>query len=387
MSKNPKLKEIISKLEKDPKSLTNVRNVFAKPRGLHEANHTALLKILIVYEGEFTYLNKEKLSEATAGEMLLCHARPQSLDTATASKVLEISFNTTDLIINQLSDNKVTALASIPYKEDFSPSPLNQFEVELQSSSNNQYRIYLIRALLLKIIDLSGAEKKSPTLRRHQLYSKLNELSNYISNNPGRPLTRDQLCQQFGIKECYLARLFSANLKMTFKQFLVLMRLEHARGQLSSEKSISEIGVESGFSSFNHFIYAFRTTYGIPPLQLRKQIMDKKKLSEEEFKQRHTTNKFVFLQQVAPKNIDSCELVSRDGGSGASLFFINETEATCSVHWINTEGQETFLSSIQAQKRVYFRSNLEHLFVVRDCKNNQLNYFRVTSDRSIALIV
>ena len=395
MGKHEKLRKILAKLEGEPGSLTKIHSCFKGARCLDPVNHSAYLKILIVYEGSFHFEWDKQQIEAMAGEVILSHKRLTPIAPETAekpnSKVLELCCDTTDILINHIVDNEVSHLTSIFYKPAFSTSILNQLEQELQSTTSTpfdqQYRLHLIYACLLKVMELSMVKHDISAPRKHQLYAKVADISGYIKGNCTKEVTREQVCSRFGIKQSYLALMFKQCFKMSFKQYVVLMRLEHARTLLSSGKAIADMATESGFSSLNHFIYSFRTTYGITPLQLRKKLAVKKEKSLEELHKLHAINDFELLQPIAPDGLDSDKLHSDYlGKDGGTVFFVNETGCQCSLNWLDWEGSEVFLGKYTPGVRVLFRTSPGSIFLIRDKKNEPLCYFRVINDLSVAVI-
>ena len=78
------------------------------------------------------------------------------------------------------------------------------------------------------------------------------------------------------LSEFHFARLFTAAFNESLYQFLKRLRLDEARRRLlTSDVSVTEVGLQVGYSSLSSFIHAFRRRFGHSPAQYRKQLQSK----------------------------------------------------------------------------------------------------------------
>lgn len=85
--------------------------------------------------------------------------------------------------------------------------------------------------------------------------------------------TVEQLAEMSYVSERHFLRQFSEVYHTTPHQYLMRLRLEHARGLLENEKnglSIADIAYDSGFQSNSYFSRVFRRAYGMTPMEYRK---------------------------------------------------------------------------------------------------------------------
>ena len=87
----------------------------------------------------------------------------------------------------------------------------------------------------------------------------------YLCQNYSLPPSLIELARIVGINEYKLKKGFKEVFNTTVFGYLSDFRLEQARHQLHGEKSITEIAYELGYSSPQHFSFAFRKKFGVSP--------------------------------------------------------------------------------------------------------------------------
>jgi AraC-like DNA-binding protein len=94
----------------------------------------------------------------------------------------------------------------------------------------------------------------------------------YIRLHFRENITLKEVAQLSGFSEHYMSKLFHHNFGMGFKEYLISLRLDHAKQLLLySEDSVTDIAYFCGFNSSSHFLHVFKDTCGTSPLQYRKQ--------------------------------------------------------------------------------------------------------------------
>ena len=98
------------------------------------------------------------------------------------------------------------------------------------------------------------------------LYTIVDYIGTHFSENP----SLKQLSEKMGYDSSYISRYISKNIGIPFHQFLNSLRLAYAVDRLrSSDDNISDIALESGFSSIRAFNYNFQKEFGAPPHHFR----------------------------------------------------------------------------------------------------------------------
>jgi len=97
-----------------------------------------------------------------------------------------------------------------------------------------------------------------------------NSAINYISSNFRTDFTLADMARTLGYHEKYLSGELHHLTKMNFRAFLATYRVDHAKSQLrSTERTISDIALDSGFSSINTFNRVFKNVTGVTPSEYR----------------------------------------------------------------------------------------------------------------------
>lgn len=94
----------------------------------------------------------------------------------------------------------------------------------------------------------------------------------YINANYRKDITLSTLAQEFWLNPSYLSRQFKINVGMTLTEFITNLRIYSAKvALLTTNKSISEIALDSGFNSIPYFTLVFKNSEGMSPKQFRKE--------------------------------------------------------------------------------------------------------------------
>ncbi len=133
----------------------------------------------------------------------------------------------------------------------------------------------VIRANILKIFTVifrlwqkSGGEDVlqnfSPDIKKAILYT----MEHY------QTVTEKEVADLCGLSYHYFSHLFRRSVGRSFSDYLTAVRISEAEKMLlSSEKSITDIAAEAGFSTTSYFISRFRAEKGITPAKYRKRAL------------------------------------------------------------------------------------------------------------------
>ena len=85
-------------------------------------------------------------------------------------------------------------------------------------------------------------------------------------------VTLDDICTHFHKSRSYISHMFKTTYGVSIRTYCNALKLEDARKLLvSTDRSITDIAMDTGFSDTSYFIHLFGQTYGISPLRYRKQ--------------------------------------------------------------------------------------------------------------------
>ncbi|MBD5489584.1 MAG: AraC family transcriptional regulator [Lachnospiraceae bacterium] len=94
----------------------------------------------------------------------------------------------------------------------------------------------------------------------------------YVENNYKENITQSMIARKFYFSSVYFSRYFKNCTGMTFTDYLTSYRIEKARMELvKTDKTVTQIALETGFSDDRRLIIAFKKKHGITPLQYRKK--------------------------------------------------------------------------------------------------------------------
>lgn len=104
----------------------------------------------------------------------------------------------------------------------------------------------------------------------------LSEVKAYIETNYGNPdLSLNHLSDAFGLSPRYLSKLFKEHFGGKFVDYMVAVRIDHARNLLEkTNKSVYEIGEKVGYVHVLSFIRAFKKVVGLTPGDYRRKRND-----------------------------------------------------------------------------------------------------------------
>ena len=100
----------------------------------------------------------------------------------------------------------------------------------------------------------------------------IEKIINCIEEAYTTDLTLDAIAQKLGYSYDYLSRVFHQSFHMNFKSILNQYRCDHALHLLgTTQKTLTEISLDSGFQSIRSFNRVFKETIGVSPSEFRRE--------------------------------------------------------------------------------------------------------------------
>lgn len=110
---------------------------------------------------------------------------------------------------------------------------------------------------------------------------KIDRILNFIHLHYFEPLSLPEIAERFNMTETYLSRYFKEKVGQNYVNYLNDVRLKNAVTDLSqTDKSITEIALDHGFSTPSVFNRYFKSKYGKTPSEYRKEVLDSRKSQE-----------------------------------------------------------------------------------------------------------
>lgn len=149
-------------------------------------------------------------------------------------------------------------------------NPIADYDLmDIQTLNNSEDR-FEIKSILYKYCSklikngIRSAEKSSNDLST--------KIVMYIQNNFKNNISLKQMAEEFGYSYNYLSAYFKTQFGCSYAEYVNSFRLEEAVRLLKrTDKSITQIAFESGFTSIRNFNDVFKKEYGISPLLFKKQ--------------------------------------------------------------------------------------------------------------------
>lgn len=122
--------------------------------------------------------------------------------------------------------------------------------------------------ILAELCAQNSAERKyNQAENSPQLY---NDIVEYLNLNVYSDLKVTDVAEYFGYNEKYLTTYFKKWAKVSMKQYMLQLKMEHAKAELTATNhGVSQIGYALGYSDSHNFTNAFKKVVGLTPREYR----------------------------------------------------------------------------------------------------------------------
>ena len=238
-------------------------------------------KILVMLKGQaHIHIGKTKYY-TKAGDCILF--APGSLYHAEISDDKGCQFAAINFSLSSPMEDKdfqrLTALKDIAIypqlvSDNVTSSVVNIFENCFAESEGHYYQAILLLKRLVGTIFYLGhpVSAEAPSSKGRSSEEDLVLMCHrYIINNPSVAVTVDDLCQLCNVSQSYLYKSFSNVLGQSTKQFITDTKLDIAAKELlQTDKSISQVAHDNGYSNGYQFSNVFKKKYNVSPTEYRK---------------------------------------------------------------------------------------------------------------------
>lgn len=133
----------------------------------------------------------------------------------------------------------------------------------------------LSRLLVMLMTDSWNLEASKGSSKR----SDLIDMRKYLDENHSKKITLDDLAERYYINKYYLTRIFKEQFGMSITNYLLSVRITHAKSLLRfTDKTAEEIGTECGIGPGYYFSRVFTSVEGMSPTEYRKTWASAKKI-------------------------------------------------------------------------------------------------------------
>lgn len=127
-----------------------------------------------------------------------------------------------------------------------------------------------IAALMTYFFELVMRHYLGETKAKESTSPQFQAIQGWVGEHFSAPITLRELSARFRLSIPYISAAFKKNFGLSFKTFLTLKRLEHAKFLLRTGRTpITQIALDSGYENLSSFERSFRKTVGVSPSRFR----------------------------------------------------------------------------------------------------------------------
>lgn len=142
-------------------------------------------------------------------------------------------------------------------------------EIDHALKCDDRYTKSIVSFHVIKMICTYHSQNKKEVLSRDR---RIAEVLEYLNRSLSSKIDLEQISNQMHMSKYYLCHIFKKKTGMTIFEYIFLRRLSVAKNYLrTTDMSISEISVKTGFSSFSYFSKMFKISEGKTPYEYRKE--------------------------------------------------------------------------------------------------------------------
>ena len=224
------------------------------------------IELVYVFEGSFTGIIDGKPLEIKENQMLInsCYAVHAYEESNLRAIITVIPMNAVPTLKKKLTSSRFSANVI----DDDADRTLSKFMLMLKTFSENKTMQHgLSIALLGYLIERVGLRDVDTSDHSNLLCRILM----YLNENFKEPLTVETLSEYFGYSRSRFSHLFKANLGYSLPRYLNTLRIRYAAELLlSTDMTVTQIALESGFNNTHTFYTAFRSVFNQTPAEFLK---------------------------------------------------------------------------------------------------------------------
>lgn len=221
------------------------------------------IELVYVLEGSFTGIINGKPLEIKANQMLInsCYAVHSYDESELRAIITVIPMAIVPTLKKRLTSSRFISNVV----DDDADRTLSKFMLMLKTfSDNNTMQSGLSLALLGYLIERVGLQDVEASDHSNLLCRILM----YLNENFKEPLTVEMLSEYFGYSRSRFSHLFKANLGYSLPRYLNTLRIRHAAELLlTTDMTVTQIALESGFNNTHTFYTAFRSVFDQTPAE------------------------------------------------------------------------------------------------------------------------
>ena len=212
-------------------------------------------------------------------------------------------------------------------------------EGKLEERMAEQY----LGILLYELIAKFGVSSENAFVTSERQHEALQVAMDYMEQNFDCPISLEQVADKTGYNRTYISTLFKSSLGLSFRDYLVRVRLRHAIKQIAeTDRPILQIALDCGFSNVNALITSVKKYCGKNPQEYRDAFRsaNKKHLYALEEDNKYLPHPNAEAERLLLKYKESCFVTA------ANAQAVNREE----LHAIKTYAEEIAALAEKAEK-------------------------------------
>ena len=147
------------------------------------------------------------------------------------------------------------------------------YAMEEEQNSHLDCHDECMQSLLnLVMVQLLRMNQESTGILRE---TRVTKVIQYIHNHYAEDITLKDLSERFYVSEYYLCREFKKSTKRTIVEYIKQTRIMNAKRLfMETDRNVTEVARETGFSNLTHFNRVFREVADVTPSEYRKRCQE-----------------------------------------------------------------------------------------------------------------
>lgn len=244
---------------------------------MSKSHYHDYFEIYLLESGERIHMIKDSMFRMQAGELILFS--PYIMHHSFGEQ--DVPFKRIVLYFHKSEVDSQELLEALengsglyrPEKKDyqFIHSIINQLidEQENQAPFKQSCEHTLLNILLIYL--MRNSIQQQPV--KIEMGNRIDTVINYIHNHYAEDISLQLLAELFYISPYYLCREFKRCTNRTIVQYINVTRIMNAQRKfMETDKNVTQISKETGFSNVTHFNRVFKTVTGMTPLGFKKTL-------------------------------------------------------------------------------------------------------------------
>lgn len=233
-----------------------------------------------IFPGDLLIINSNEVHaihsvSEDGGEYIVLRFEPEILYES-SQDIFEAKY-TLPFIINNSSTQKVFS-----YSEIYSTNIPKLMHDALSEYQNGRYGFELalrsdicrIFVWILRYWNSNGIQFIEGASMPSEHIKAMQTVLEYIANHYSEDISAESMAELANMSYSYFSRIFKQVMNKSFNDYLNYVRITEAEKLLAStDKNVTEIAYDTGFSSSSYFIKVFDKYKGMPPSSFRKKFL------------------------------------------------------------------------------------------------------------------